>query len=72
MGPNDTLLENWHEMSRGHFVHCHRDAIMFLDHNVPEKQRGKYSVKSQQVGLQCKIKDVVWFKIQNTNITFLH
>lgn len=31
-----------------HFVHGHCDAIVFLDHNVPERQSRRYLVKHFQ------------------------
>ena len=39
-------------------MHCHCDAIVFLDHNVPERQRGRYQYSATS-GWQCKIKEAV-------------
>lgn len=55
MSPHDKLLENWYKMSRGHFVHCHCDAIVFLDRSLAAVRESFPSARySTDIQNRCK------------------
>lgn len=51
-------------------MHRHCDAVMLLDHNVPES-KAEDSQENVVRGSLLKIKDAVWFRIQRKKMLFI-